>query len=284
MKKTLPAFTSSTQPNPKILMRSLPAKLAEELTWTGSPKVRKTKDQPQEVPNWLMRHQGRPSSSECRLCHGRARRETLPEASPPPSSSRGKKKVASKLDLEGIRKTRGQVTASVRQIVKIPVVSSLDSSLFIRVHPTFGGLDDPLPVWKIEGVGGQNRSGVRLVEPGVVDLIRSHGGKVSMCGLWWGQYSANGGQFLVAVSVESDNDWIDATRKILENARAGWLKRVSAGNCWQGKTPASPIPEPGWPELTWDEVLNLAFDETVNEDSRDFQWLVYGGPPPTVEL
>jgi hypothetical protein len=263
---------------------ALAAELAEELARTGSPKVRKAKDRPQENSELADAVGAAASSPNVDYVTGEPAEKTLPEASPPPSSSRGKQKVASKLDLEGIRKTRGQVTASVRQIVKIPVVSSLDSSLFIRVHPTFGGLDDPLPVWKIEGVGGQNRSGVRLVEPGMVDLIRSHGGKVSMCGLWWGQYSANGGQFLVAVSVESDNDWIDATRKILENARAGWLKRVNAGNCWQGKTPPSPIPEPGWPELTWDEVLNLAFDETVNEDSRDFQWLVYGGPPPTVEL
>ena len=258
---------------------ALAAELAEELERTGSPKVRKARENPE-----LADAVGAAASSpNVDYVTGEPVEKPLPEASPPPPASSKKQKVASKLDLEEIRKTRGQVTASVRQIVKIPVVSSLDSSLFIRVHPTYGGLDDPMPVWKMEGVG-QGRSGVRLVKTDMVDLIRSHGGKVSMCGLWWGQYSANGGQFLVAVSVESDNDWIDATRKILESAREGWLKRVNAGNCWDSKTPLAPIPDPKWPELTWDEVLNLAFDETVGEDSRDFQWLIYGGHPPTVEL
>ena len=206
----------------------------------------------------------------------------LPEsASPPPPQPNRTQKVARKLDLEGIRKTRAQITATVGQAFRIPVIDSPSSSFFIRAHPTFGGFDDPMPIWKREGVG-KGSGGPLLVKTHMIDRIRAHGGKVSMCGLWWCQYSV-GGQFLVVANAESDNDWIASARKIYEACRSRWLKRVNAGNCWEGLPPPGPIPDPQWADLEWDDVLNLAFDEAVDEDHPAYLSLVYGGYAPVAK-
>jgi hypothetical protein len=205
-----------------------------------------------------------------------------PEAAkPPPSQPTRKQKVAHKLNLDEIRKTRAVVTPSVSQIFRIPVVTSPKTDAFILAHPTFGGLDDPMPIWIRTSVG-QGKSAPLLVEPHMVDHIRAHGGKVGMCALYWCQNST-GGQFLGVVNVESDNDWIVTRRKIYEACRGGeWLKMRNAGNCWEGVPPPAPIPDRPWPDLSNDDVLNLAFDETVDENHPEFLYLVYGGLPPTI--
>jgi hypothetical protein len=209
-------------------------------------------------------------------------KKPLPEdAAAPPFMPTQKQKVADKLGLDEIRKTRSQVTATVGEAVRIPVLSSFNSEPFIRAHPSFGGLDDPLPIWSRPGVG-KSSGGLLLVKPRMVDRVRAHGGKVAMCGLWWCQYSV-GGQFLAAVNLESDNDWIVSKRKILEASRREWLKAINAGNCWNGLKAPSVIEAPLWPSYSWTEVLNLAFDEAVDEDHPAFQSLVYGGHPPVVK-
>jgi hypothetical protein len=149
------------------------------------------------------------------------------------------------LDLEKIRKMRSQVTPSVGQIFRIPVIDGPSSSAFMRTHETFGGLDDPMPLWKKDG-GGRGGGGYRMVDPEAAESIRAHGGKVAMYALWWGQYSI-GGQFLVVANAESDNDWIQSSRLIYEAARHKWLKRVNAGNCWEGLQPPAGIQIPNPP-------------------------------------
>jgi hypothetical protein len=202
-------------------------------------------------------------------------------ASPPPSQPSKAQKTSSKLDLEKIRKARAQVTPSVGQVFRIPVIDSPSSSAFLRTHPTFGGLDDPMPLWKKDGLGGGG-SGFRMVDPEAAEAIRAHGGKVGMYALWWAQYSI-GGQFIVVSNAESDNDWIQSARLIYEAARTQWLKRINAGNCWTGLPPpvGVQIPDPSWTHSTWDEVLHLGFDEMVGTDHPEFLSLVYGGLPPT---
>ena len=202
-------------------------------------------------------------------------------ASPPPPQSSQVQKVARKLNLEEIRKTRAQVTASIGEAFRIPVIDSPSSAYFIRSHSAYGGLDDPLPIWKREGVG-KGAGGLLLVKPYMVERIRAHGGKVAMCGVWWCQYSV-GGQFLVAVNAESDNDWLVSARKIYDASRDGWLKRVNAGNCWNGLPPPATIPDPQWTDLAWDDVLNLGWDEEVDENYPAFLSLVYGGHVPVVK-
>jgi hypothetical protein len=190
--------------------------------------------------------------------------EPLPaSASPPPPQPSQAQKVSHKLDLDKIRKARAQVTPSVGQTFRIPVIDSPSSSAFMRAHPTFGGLDDLLPLWKNEGVG-KGVGGYRMVDPEAAERIRAHGGKVAMYALWWCQYSI-GGQFLVVANAESDNDWIQSSRLIYEATRHRWLKRVNAGNCWSGLPPPAgvEIPTPVWPKLSWDEVLHLGFEEMV---------------------
>jgi hypothetical protein len=185
-----------------------------------------------------------------------------------------------KLDLEKIRKTRSQVTPSVGQVFRIPVIDSPSPSAFLRTHPKFGGLDDPMPLWKKDGLGGGG-GGFRMVDPEAAELIRAHGGKVGMYALWWGQYSI-GGQFIVVANAESDNDWIRTSRDIYEAAREKWLKRINSVNCWTGLPPPAgvQIPDPKWEEgRTWDEVLRLGFDSMVNVDHPEFLALVYGGFP-----
>jgi hypothetical protein len=115
----------------------------------------------------------------------------------------------------------------------------------------------------------------------MIDLIRAHGGKVSMFALLWCRYST-GGQFLAYADVDSDNDWITTRRDFFEACRAEWLKMLNAGNCWEGVPAPAPIADPKWPELGWDAVLNLAFTGEVDENHPDFLYLVYGGPPPVV--
>jgi hypothetical protein len=184
-------------------------------------------------------------------------------------------KVAGKLNLDGIRKTRAQVTPQAPVIIRIPVIDRPGTEPFIRVHPTFGGVDDPLPVWKREGLG-KGGSGLRLVDTNMVGRIRALGGKVALSALYWGQYSV-GGQFVIVASVESDNDWIVSRRQLLEQARGEWLKMVNAGNCWQKVSPPVTIPGPEWADLSWDDVLNLAFDDLVGDENHpDFRELVYG--------
>ncbi|HZZ24298.1 MAG TPA: hypothetical protein VFE60_17690 [Roseiarcus sp.] len=189
--------------------------------------------------------------------------------------------MSKKIDFEAIRKTRLQVTAKPNIPYRIPVIDSPSSEFFFRSHPSFGGLDDPLPIWKRSGLG-KGGSGLLLVKPDVVDLVRAHGGKVAMCGIWWCQYSV-GGQFLVVASAESDNDWLVTAREIYEDSRNRWLKRINVGNCWEGREPPVKLPSPEFTQLKWDEVLNLGFDTEVDENHPAFLALVYGGTPPVEE-
>jgi hypothetical protein len=197
------------------------------------------------------------------------------EAAPPPPMPDKTQRVTRKLDLDGIRKTRAQVTPQTPVIIRIPAIDRPGTEPFFRVHPIFGGIDDPMPVWKREGLG-KGGSGLRLVSTDMVGRIRALGGKVALSALYWGQYSV-GGQFVVVVSVESDNDWIASKRQLLEQARGEWLKMVNAGNCWQKVSPPVTIPEPKWADLTWDDVLNLSFDDQVSDENHpDFRELMYG--------
>jgi hypothetical protein len=203
----------------------------------------------------------------------------LPEsAAPPPSMPEKIQKTGRKLDLDGIRQARTQVVPQVSEAVRIPVTTSPRSDAFLRAHPTLGGLNDQMPVWVRGGVG--KGGGLRLIHPSLTDYIRAHGGKVSMCAIYWCQYST-GGQTLVVVNAESDNDWIVATRKILELCRTQWLKRINAGNCWDKKEPPAPIPDPSWMKVdSFDDVLELGWDEVITSRSHpEVLSLVYGGNP-----
>jgi hypothetical protein len=219
------------------------------------------------------------------LVTGEPVEEALPEtASPPPPTSGQKQKVSGKLDLDSIRKNRLMVTAVTGEILRIPVTDSPSSESYIRAHPVFGGLNDPMPIWKRTGLG-KGGSGLLLADPRMVDRIRAFGGKVAMCGLWWCQYSI-GGQFLVICNAESDNDWHTTARGVYEACRTGWYKRINAGNCWEKLPPPKGvvIPDPDWAAITWDEVLNFAFQEAVVDDSHPaFQELMYGGHAPVVK-
>jgi hypothetical protein len=208
--------------------------------------------------------------------------EPPPSAAPPPPQSDRAQKVAHKLNLDEIRKLRGQPVASVNVILRIPVVDRPRTDLFIRAHPLFGGLNDTMPIWTRVGVGSGGNKPL-LVKPHMVELIRAHGGKVNYCGLWWCQYSGGGGQFIGVANTESDNDWIATRRDLYERCRDEWLKMLNAGNCWQGSPPPAAIPDPKWPDFSWDDVLNLGFEEAVDEKHPAFAELVYGGNPPTVE-
>jgi hypothetical protein len=203
-------------------------------------------------------------------------------AEPPPPASGGSQKVNMKLDLEMLRKTRVNVMAVSAEAFRIPVLGTLDSSKFVRMHPTYGGVDDPMPIWRRESTG-KGGSSLHLVAPGTVGKILAHGGKVAMCAVYWGQYSV-GGQFLTVVNVESDNVWVLAKRKIYEAMRSRWLRLVNAGNTWDGQKPPSgaEIPDCGWASLTWDEVLNLGFDEVLGDEHPLVVSLVYGGHPPVI--
>jgi hypothetical protein len=207
----------------------------------------------------------------------KAKTESSADAMPPPPMPDQAQDTTHKLNLDAIRKNRAQVTPQVSLAVRIPVIDRLNSEYFFRVHPTFGGLDDPMPIWQGGGVGGK-RSGARLVDPIMVEPVRAQGGKVCLSALYWGRYSAGAGQFVAVVNIESDNDWPTSKRQVLELARTGWFKMINAGNCWDKIPAPAPIPDIAWPDLTWDQVLGLAFDNIVaDENHPDFRSLVYGG-------
>jgi hypothetical protein len=105
-----------------------------------------------------------------------------------------------------------------------------------------------------------------------------------MYAVWWCQYSI-GGQFLVVANAESDNDWVQTSREIYEACHRKWLKRVNAGNCWNGLPPPGgiEIPAPTWDLLTWDEVVCLGFPEMIDSTHPEYLALVYGGLPPAVK-
>jgi hypothetical protein len=203
----------------------------------------------------------------------------LPEsASPPPPPAAKVQKVNRKLDLASIRKARAEMTATVGESSRIPVTDSPSSAYFLRAHPTFGGLDDPLPLWKREGIG-KGGGGLLLVKPHMVEKIRAHGGKAGMYGAWWCKYSLSG-QVLVVASIESDNDWIVSARGIYEMARAQWVKRINDGNCWRHLFPPAAIPDPLFEDYEWDDVINLGWDDEVDEKHPAFLDLLYGGHAP----
>jgi hypothetical protein len=213
------------------------------------------------------------------LLTGESAEQPLPEtAAPPPPMPEAMQKTKDKLGLDAIRKNRSQIVAVTGEVVRIPVIDKPNSELYIRAHPTFGGLNDPLPIWHRGGVG--KGSGLKLVAPSMVDLIRANGGKVFMAAMYWCQYST-GGQFLAVVNAESDNDFIASARAIYEACRTGWFKKVNTGNCYDKLPPPIPIPIPLWANLAWDEVLNLSFDETVDTPKHpEFLSLIYGGHLP----
>jgi hypothetical protein len=56
-----------------------------------------------------------------------------------------------------------------------------------------------------------------------------------------------------------EDDWMSSALAVAEQAKTGWVRLVAGNNGYQSITTAATIPEPTWPTMTLDEILDLAF-------------------------
>jgi hypothetical protein len=56
-----------------------------------------------------------------------------------------------------------------------------------------------------------------------------------------------------------EDDWMSSALAIAEQAKSQWVRLVAAGNGYTSRTTSAEIPDPVWPNKTFDELLDLAF-------------------------
>jgi hypothetical protein len=56
-----------------------------------------------------------------------------------------------------------------------------------------------------------------------------------------------------------EDDWMGSALAIAEQAKREWVRLVAGGNGYQSLTTKASLPDPAWPELSFDELLELAF-------------------------
>jgi hypothetical protein len=56
-----------------------------------------------------------------------------------------------------------------------------------------------------------------------------------------------------------EDDWMSSALAIAEQAKRRWVRLVAGPNGYRSLTTGAAIPEPAWPDKTFDELLELAF-------------------------
>jgi hypothetical protein len=203
----------------------------------------------------------------------------LPASStPPPSQSTTAQPGAprARLDFSKARVKGLQPTQTTPQATRLPVIDRPDPAKFFRVHPQYGGFAYPVYIWRRKGSGKGVSNTMRMVSDEMAVKISENGGDVMVAGLYWGRYH-KGGDFLLVVNLESDNDYITTSRDIYEKARSEWVKRINMGGYYENKPPNVPIADPVWEEKQWeDDVIGLGFQEIIDTDDHpDFVELIH---------
>jgi hypothetical protein len=198
-------------------------------------------------------------------------------ASPPPAQSTIAQPGAPKarLDFSKARVKGLQPTQTTPQASRLPVTDKPEPSKFFRVHPVHGGFAYPVYLWRRKGGGKSVGNTMRMVSDEMAVKIDANGGDVMVAGLYWGRYH-KGGDFILVVNLESDNDYVTTSREIYEKARAQWVKRINMGGYYEDKSPNVPIADTVWEPKDWEEVISLGFQEIIeDEEHPDFVELVH---------
>jgi hypothetical protein len=198
-------------------------------------------------------------------------------ATPPPPQSTTAQPGAPKarLDFNKARVKGLQPTQTAPQATRLPVIDRPDPSKFFCVHPEHGGFAYPVYLWRRKGSGKGASSVIRMVTDEMAIKIDANGGEIMVAGLYWGHYH-KGGDFILAVNLESDNEYTKTSRDIYEKGRSEWVKRINLGGYYGSKEPNVPIAPHVWEPKTWPEILSLGFQEIVDsEDHPDFVELVH---------
>jgi hypothetical protein len=201
----------------------------------------------------------------------------LTAATPPPPKSPAAQPGApsARLDFSKARVKGLQPMQTTSQATRLPVLEKPDSAKFFRVHPEYGGFAYPVYLWRRKSSGKSARNTMHLVSDEMAVKISDNGGDVIVAGLYWARYS-KGGDFLLIVNLESDNDYITTSRGIYEKARAEWVKRINMGGYYESKPPNVPIADPVWEVREWEDVVSLGFQEIiVDEEHPDYAELVH---------
>jgi hypothetical protein len=132
------------------------------------------------------------------------------------------------LDFSRARVKGLQPMQTAPQATRLPVFEKPDSAKFFRVHPEYGGFAYPVYLWRRKSGGKSAGNTMRLVSDEMAVKISDNGGDVIVAGLYWARYS-KGGDFILVVNLESDNDYIVTSRSIYEKARTEWTKRINMG-------------------------------------------------------
>jgi hypothetical protein len=198
-------------------------------------------------------------------------------ASPPPvqSATAQPGAPAARLNFDKARVKGLQPMQATPQATRLPVTDKPDPAKFFRVHPMFGGFAFPIYLWRRKNSGKSAGNTMRLVSDEMAMRVADNGGDIIVGGLYWARYS-KGGDFLLVVNLESDNDYITTSRTIYEKARTEWVKRINMGGYYESKAPNIAIADPVWEDKDWEDVVSLGFQEIVeDEDHPDYVELVH---------
>jgi hypothetical protein len=198
-------------------------------------------------------------------------------ASPPPPQSTVVQLGAPKarLDFSKARVKGLQPMQTAPVATRLPVIDKPDPAKFFRTHPAFGGFAFPVYLWRRKNSGKSAGSTMRMVSDEMAVMISDNGGDVIVGGLYWARYST-GGDFILVVNLESDNDYIATSRGIYEKARTEWVKRINRGGYYESKAPNVPIADPIWEDNEWEDVVSLGFQEILDsEEHPDYVELVH---------
>ena len=175
-------------------------------------------------------------------------------SSPPPQSTTAQPGAPrARLDFSKARVKGLQPMQTTPQATRLPVIDKPNSARFFRVHPGYGGFAYPVFLWRRKSSGKSAGSTMRLVSDEMAVRIGDNGGDVIVAGLYWGRYS-KGGDFILTVNLESDNDYVATSRSIYEKARTEWVKRINMGGYYESKPPNVPIADAVWEDKEWEDV------------------------------
>ena len=222
-----------------------------------------------------------PPKTRCKKPNGGMPDEQSPPlptaATPPPPQSAVAQPGAPKarLDFSKARVKGLQPMQTTPQATRLPVIDKPDPAKFFCVHPGYGGFACPVYLWRRKNSGKSAGSTMRLVSDEMGVKISDNGGDVIVAGLYWGRYS-KGGDFILVVNLESDNDYITTSRSIYEKARTEWVKRINMGGYYESKPPNVSIANPVWEDKEWEDIVSLGFQEIIDDEEHpDYVELVH---------
>jgi hypothetical protein len=204
--------------------------------------------------------------------------QPLPAAAmPPPAQSTAAQPGAPRArpDFNKARVAGLQPMQTSASVTRLLVYDKPDPAKFFCVHPEYGGFGFPVFLWKRQSSGKGAGTVWHMVSEEMAGKIADNGGDVIVGGLYWARYN-KGGDFLLAVNLESDNPYTQSARDIYEKLRTEWGKRINMGGYYETKPPNVPIAPPVWESRSWEDIMALGFQEVIeSEEHPDYAELVH---------